>query len=252
MSTTAVADDTTTTSVFSFAALKAEAKACRERFMQNRLRSNILEHKSLRYAVADLLARRLTKYSDDRNDLEEIVCRVWEENDSFEPAFIEDISAIMERDPACQDWLNPFLNFKGFQGLQAYRVAHYLWNNGERKTAESIQGHLSLAFGMDIHPAARIGRRILIDHATSLVIGETSIIGDDCTLLHEVTLGGTGKEIGDRHPILGNNVIVYAGAKILGRITIGDNCVIGADTFVRKNIPPNKLVVGNPAKTSDR
>ena len=159
-----------------------------------------------------------------------------------------DLSAVFDRDPACNSYLEPFLYFKGFQALQAYRVAHWLWSNGRRALALYVQSRTSEVYGVDIHPAARIGRGILIDHATSVVVGETAVIEDEVSLLHGVTLGGTGKETGDRHPKVRRGALIGANATILGNIEIGQCSRVGAGSVVLRDVPPNTTVAGVPAK----
>jgi len=160
---------------------------------------------------------------------------------------VRDMLAINERDPACQTPLEPFLFFKGFQAITTYRAAHFLWNQGRRALALYFQSICNEAFGTDIHPASRIGCGILLDHATGLVIGETAIVEDNVSILHEVTLGGTGKDQGDRHPIVRSGVLIGAGAKLLGRIEIGECAKIGAGSVVLENVAPRNTVAGVPA-----
>jgi serine O-acetyltransferase len=159
-----------------------------------------------------------------------------------------DIAAVVERDPACDRFIEPFLYFKGFHALQNHRLAHWLWLNGERDFALYLQSRSSDVFQTDIHPAAIFGRGIFLDHATGLVVGETAVVEDDVSLLQNVTLGGTGKEAGDRHPKVRRGVIVGAGAKILGNIEIGANSRIAAGSVVLKPVEPNSTVAGIPAK----
>ncbi len=159
-----------------------------------------------------------------------------------------DIAAVFDRDPACERLIEPFLYFKGFHTLQAHRLTHWLWNTGERDFALYLQSRASEVFQTDIHPAARIGRGIFLDHATGLVVGETAVIGDDVSLLQGVTLGGTGKEGGDRHPKVRRGVMIGAGAKILGNIEIGENARIAAGSVVLTGVPPGATVAGVPAR----
>jgi serine O-acetyltransferase len=160
---------------------------------------------------------------------------------------VRDMRAMFERDPACFSLLEPLLFFKGFLALTTYRVAHQLWNERRRWLALYLQSIGSEAFAVDIHPAARIGCGLLLDHATSFVVGETAIIEDDVSILHEVTLGGTGKETGDRHPIVRSGVLLGAGAKILGRVEIGTGAKVGAGSVVLADVPPHATVAGVPA-----
>ncbi|MEM6389250.1 MAG: serine O-acetyltransferase, partial [Pseudomonadota bacterium] len=159
-----------------------------------------------------------------------------------------DILAVHERDPACHRFLQPLLFFKGFQAVQAYRMGHYLWRQDRRDLAYFIQMRVSETFGVDIHPGARIGQGIMIDHAHSIVVGETAVVGDNVSMLHSVTLGGTGKEEEDRHPKIGNGVLIGAGAKVLGNLKVGDCCRIAAGSVVLHDVPPCKTVAGVPAK----
>ncbi len=159
-----------------------------------------------------------------------------------------DINAVFDRDPACERLIEPFLYFKGFHALQAHRLTHWLWGNGERDFALYLQSRTSEVFQTDIHPAARIGQGIFLDHATGLVVGETAVIGDDVSLLQDITLGGTGKDSGDRHPKIGRGVMIGAGAKILGNIAIGEQARIAAGSVVLTPVPPGATVAGVPAR----
>ena len=159
-----------------------------------------------------------------------------------------DINAVFDRDPACERLIEPFLYFKGFHALQAHRLTHWLWGNGERDFALYLQSRTSEVFQTDIHPAARIGRGIFLDHATGLVVGETAVIGDDVSLLQDITLGGTGKDSGDRHPKIGRGVMIGAGAKILGNIEIGEQARVAAGSVVLTPVPPGATVAGVPAR----
>ena len=159
-----------------------------------------------------------------------------------------DLVAVMDRDAACKSLLQPLLFFKGYLSLQSARAARTLWQDGRKELALFLQMRISEVFGVDIHPAARLGNGLMIDHATGVVIGETAVVGENVSMLHGVTLGGTGKKDGDRHPKLGNNVLVGTGAAILGNIRIGDGCRIGAGSVVLNDIPPGQTVVGVPAR----
>ena len=159
----------------------------------------------------------------------------------------KDLHATVLRDPACTSYLEPLLFFKGFQGLQAYRAAHALWLEGRSFPAKMIQSIVSRKFGMDFHPAAKIGHGLLIDHATNIVIGETAVVRNNVSFLHGVTLGGTGKETGDRHPKIGNGVMLGAHAQLLGNIHIGDGAKIGAGAVVVTDVPPHTTYAGVPA-----
>lgn len=163
-------------------------------------------------------------------------------------AFKADLAAVFERDPACERFIEPFLYFKGFHAIQAQRVTHWLWNNGERDFALYLQSRSSEVFQTDIHPAAKFGQGIFLDHATGLVVGETAVVEDDVSLLQDVTLGGTGKEAGDRHPKIRRGVMIGAGAKVLGNIEIGEYARIAAGSVVLRTVPPHGVAAGVPAK----
>ncbi len=160
----------------------------------------------------------------------------------------KDLMAITQRDPAAASLLIPFLYFKGFHALQAYRFAHQLWKNGRTMLALNLQGRISKCFNVDIHPAARLGYGIMLDHASGIVIGETAVVEDDVSILHNVTLGGTGKETGDRHPKIRTGVMIGAGAKILGNIDVGAGARIAAGSVVLDDVPAHVTVAGVPAR----
>ncbi|MEM9968325.1 MAG: serine O-acetyltransferase [Pseudomonadota bacterium] len=208
----------------------------------------VLHHKSIEKALSYRVAAKLAS-----NEMSMVVVREMVE-DAFaeDPRLIEaaraDLVAIYERDPACHRLLQPILYFKGYQAVQAYRVAHHLWQKGRRDLAYFVQMRVSEIFGVDIHPGARVGKGIMIDHAHSIVIGETAVVGDDVSMLHSVTLGGTGKEEEDRHPKIGDGVLIGAGAKVLGNITVGSCSRIAAGSVVLEDVPSCKTVAGIPAK----
>ena len=159
-----------------------------------------------------------------------------------------DLSAVFQRDPACHSYAQAFLFFKGFHALESYRVAHYLWTHRRQTMALFIQNRMSDLFAVDIHPAAKLGRGIMIDHATGVVIGETAVVGDDVSMLHGVTLGGTGKQDEDRHPKVGRGVLLSTGAKVLGNIHVGNCSRIAAGSVVLADVPPHMTVAGVPAR----
>jgi serine O-acetyltransferase len=161
---------------------------------------------------------------------------------------LADLKAVFERDPACKGYVQPFLFFKGFLSLQSHRVSHWLWTEGRESMAFYLQSRVSELFQVDIHPAAEIGRGAFFDHGTGIVIGETARIGDDVSMLHGVTLGGTGAERGDRHPKIGNGVLLGAGAKVLGNITIGDYAKVASGSVVLKPVPAHCTAAGVPAR----
>lgn len=159
-----------------------------------------------------------------------------------------DVTAVVDRDPACDRAIEPLLYFKGFQALQTYRMAHRLWQMGRKDFALYLQSRASVVFSVDIHPVARIGRGIMIDHAHAIVIGETAVVEDNVSMLHSVTLGGTGKSDGDRHPKVRHGVLLGAGAKVLGNIEIGHCSRVAAGSVVLHDVPPNRTVAGVPAR----
>ncbi len=228
--------------------LRSEAGDCHDPIMAAVLELNLRVHRGFAPALAALLGRKLADSALPARALTELVAEAYLAEAELVAAAAADLVAIKERDPACPDLITPFLFFKGFQSLQAYRVAHWLWGHDRRHLARHLQSRTSEAFGLDIHPAARLGRRILIDHGTGIVIGETSVLEDDVSMLQGVTLGGTGKNEGDRHPKIRRGVLLGAGCTVLGNIEIGEGAKIGAGSIVLEAVPPYTTVVGNPAR----
>ncbi|KAG0456798.1 hypothetical protein HPP92_024586 [Vanilla planifolia] len=209
----------------------------------------ILRHDSLESALADHLASKLCIPGLlSASDLHDLFFDVLIHDLTIRYAVRADLHAAKDRDPACLKMAHCFLYYKGFLACQAHRVAHRLWNSGRRAAALLIQSRTSEVFAVDIHPGARIGVGILLDHATGLVIGETAVIGNNVSILHNVTLGGTGKESGDRHPKIGDGVLIGAGTQILGNVRIGNGAKVGAGSVVLKEVPDRTTAVGNPAK----
>jgi len=209
---------------------------------------SILSHDRLESAVAHRIAGRL-----DHPDLSaDLIAQAFEEafdGDVALPAAVRvDIQAVVDRDPACNRAIEPVLYFKGFHAIQTHRLAHYLWRRGRRDFAYYLQSRSSAVFQVDINPAVPMGKGIFFDHATDIVIGETAVIEDDVSILQGVTLGGTGKEIGDRHPKVRHGVLIGAGAKVLGNIEIGHCSRVAAGSVVLHAVPPNTTVAGVPAK----
>lgn len=227
---------------------EAEVVCASEPELQLLLQEVVLDQSSLGGALAMRLARKLAREDMTRGELAPLLMGVLREEPLLVLSAASDMAAIVERDPACSNPLEPLLYFKGFLAITTYRVSHYLWNHARRPLALYFQSLASEVFGVDIHPAARIGCGILLDHATSFVVGETAIIEDDVSILHEVTLGGTGKETGARHPVVRSGVLIGAGAKILGRVEIGEGAKIGAGSVVLKDVPPHTTVAGVPAE----
>ena len=210
--------------------------------------ATILNHSTLEGALSFHLANKLGNAEISALQIREIIEKSISKDNCISESVREDIKAIYERDSACDSYLLPFLYFKGFHALQAYRVAHCLWNNNRESLAYFFQSHIALTFGVDIHPAAKIGKGIMLDHATGIVIGETTVVEDDVSIMQAVTLGGTGKEGGDRHPKIRRGVLVSAGAKILGNIEIGEGAKVGAGSVVLEAVAPHTTVVGVPSK----
>ncbi len=208
----------------------------------------ILHHKSIEKALSYRIAAKLASNEMSMVVVREMVEEVYAEDPSLIDAARADLVAIFERDPACHRLLQPILYFKGYQAVQAYRVGHHLWKKGRRDLAYFVQMRVSEIFGVDIHPGARVGKGIMIDHAHSIVIGETAVVGDNVSMLHSVTLGGTGKEEEDRHPKIGDGVLIGAGAKVLGNIKVGNCSRVAAGSVVLQEVPPCKTVAGIPAK----
>jgi serine O-acetyltransferase len=227
--------------------LEAEKGTADEPFLGHLAEDVILSRSSLASALGARLARRLAREDMPRTSLEPLLTGIFEKNPPIVHSAVRDLQAVLERDPACFSLLEPLLFFKGFLALTTYRVSHQLWIEGRRWLALYFQSVASEAFAVDIHPAAQIGCGILLDHATSFVVGETAIIEDDVSILHEVTLGGTGKDSGNRHPIIRSGVLIGAGAKILGRVEIGTGAKIGAGSVVLNDVSPHRTVAGVPA-----
>ncbi|MEN0079718.1 MAG: serine O-acetyltransferase, partial [Pseudomonadota bacterium] len=227
---------------------EAAAAAADEPALASYINAAILGHDRLCQALSYHLAEKLA--GADMGALQ--VRGIFERAYVGEPGLVEaaeaDMWAVLDRDPACRGLLQPFLFFKGFAALQSYRIAHRLWRQGRETLSFYFQSRASEVFGVDVHPAARLGRGIMLDHASGITIGETAVVGDDCSFLHGVTLGGTGKEVGDRHPKIGRGVLLSVGAKVLGNITIGDEAKVAAGSVVLKDVPAKCTVAGVPAK----
>mgnify|MGYP002348231350 CR=1 FL=1 len=207
----------------------------------------VLMHDSFEQALALRLSAKLVYHSERGGHLHDVFREAFSSDPQIAEKVRRDLLAVSERDPACDTILTPFLWFKGFQAITCHRIAHWLWNNHRQQFARYLQSLVSEVFAVDIHPAAQLGGGILLDHATGFVAGETSVIEDDVSILHAVTLGGTGKEKGDRHPKVRRGVLIGAGAKILGNIEIGQGAKIGAGSVVLTSVPPHTTVAGVPA-----
>jgi serine O-acetyltransferase len=208
----------------------------------------ILHHKSIERALSYRIAAKLASNEMSMVVVREIVEDAYRADPGLVDAARADLMAVFDRDPACHRLVQPILYYKGYLAIQAFRVSHYLWKENHFDLAYFFQMRNSEIFGMDIHPAARIGKGIMIDHAHSIVIGETAVVGDNVSMLHSVTLGGTGKEEEDRHPKIGNGVLIGAGAKVLGNIRVGDCSRVAAGSVVLQDVPDCKTVAGIPAR----
>ncbi|MBR5214562.1 MAG: serine O-acetyltransferase [Akkermansia sp.] len=227
----------------------AEEASRREPKLMGILDDVVLSRTGLGNAVAVRLARKLSRRDMGRDELEPLIRTILKANPQTVECMAADLRAVVERDAACHNALEPLLFFKGFHALATYRVAHLLWQEGRHLLALLFQSISSEVFGVDIHPAAQIGCGILLDHGTGFVVGETAIIENDVSLLHEVTLGGTGKEKGGaRHPIVRSGVLIGAGAKVLGRVEIGECAKVAASSVVLSDVRPHTTVAGVPAQ----
>ncbi len=227
---------------------EAEKEAAHEPALASFLHATILCHDSLAQSLAYHLSNLLDDAVTPAQSLREIIDEAHATDPSIVSAAAFDVAAIRDRDSACSECGTPFLYYKGFHALQSHRVAHWLWNSQRRELALYLQSRVSRNFGVDIHPAAIIGHGLMLDHATGIVIGETSRIGDNVSIMQSVTLGGTGKESGDRHPKIGAGVLIGAGSKILGNITIGEGSQVYAGSVVLEDVPPRSAVAGVPAE----
>ena len=220
--------------------VEAASAAAEEPMLASFVNAAILRHDGFKDALAHRIAAKLEDAQLDSLVINDVVHESLRSDPTIAEFAAADMLAIAERDPACRSLLQPFLYFKGFHATQSHRIAHWLWGQGRETLAFHLQSRISERFGLDIHPAARIGQGLMIDHATGVVIGETAVIGDDVSILHEVTLGGTGAA--------GNGVLIGAGAKILGNITVGDEARIAAGSVVLKPVQARCTVAGVPAR----
>ena len=227
---------------------EAEEIARREPEIASFIYSTILNHETLEAAIIQRIADRLDHGAVSGELIRAAYLAAVDEMPALGDIFRADIAAVFDRDPATNRYIEPVLYYKGFHAIQTHRLAYWLYGKGRKDFAYYLQSRSSVVFQCDIHPAARIGRGIFLDHATGFVMGETAVVGDDVSILHDVTLGGSGKEIGDRHPKIRNGVMLGAGAKILGNIEVGRCSRVAAGSVVVKTVPNNVTVAGVPAK----
>jgi serine O-acetyltransferase len=231
---------------------EAAKQASEEPILASFLHATILNHTRLELALSFHLASQLATPDVPSLLLSKVIMEAFESDASIQTAVRADLQAVEDRDSACHELYIPFLYFKGFHALQTYRIAHWLWTTGRESLALFFQNRMSTTFSVDIHPAATLGQGILLDHATGLVIGETAVVGKNVSILQSVTLGGTGKDEGNRHPKIGDGVLISAGAKILGNICVGAGAKVGAGSVVLEDVPAHTTVAGVPAKIVGR
>lgn len=231
---------------------EAWASSANEPILASFFHSTILNHSSFKSALSYQLANRLDSHTMPAILVREVIEEAFIKSPEILNAAMADIVAVQQRDPAVEDYSIPLLYLKGFHAIQVYRVANWLWNEKRVPLALYLQNRSSELFGVDVHPAARIGKGIMFDHATGVVVGETAVIEDNVSLLQGVTLGGTGKDCGDRHPKIRQGVMIGAGAKVLGNIEIGTGAKVGAGSVVLEPVPAHTTVAGVPAKIVGR
>jgi len=226
---------------------EAEAAIAAEPALGGFIYATVLSHSRLEDVICHRVANRVG-VNADANLIMQSFQALLAANPDMAGVFRDDLAAVRDRDPACNRFIEPLLYFKGFHALATHRFAHEMWRKGRRDFALYLQSEASRLFAVDIHPAARIGRGLMLDHATGVVIGETAVVGENCSFLHAVTLGGSGKDTGDRHPKIGAGVLIGAGAKVLGNIHVGNCSKIAAGSVVLTDVPPNMTAAGVPAR----
>jgi serine O-acetyltransferase len=227
--------------------VEAATAAAQEPTLASFLHATVLNHSTFEGALSYRLAEKLSDGEMNAMLWREVCASAYTDEQSIVRAALADILAVYERDPACFEYVQPFLYFKGYLALQAQRVANWLWRKERRPLALYLQSRMSELFQVDIHPATKIGKGVFIDHATGVVIGETAVVEDDVSILQNVTLGGTGKEIGDRHPKIRRGALISVGAKVLGNIEVGEGAKVAAGSVVLKSVPAHCTVAGVPA-----
>ena len=227
---------------------EAAVHAKNEPVLASFLHMSVIMHSTMDKSLAFIVSNKLQSPTFLGTQLMRLALEAYEDEPEILEAAVADLQAVADRDPACETFVQCLLFFKGFQAIQVYRIAHWLWKRGRRSLAVALQSRTSEVFAVDIHPAATLGRGILMDHATSIVIGETAMVGDNVSMLHHVTLGGSGTGSGTRHPTIGNGVLLGAGVSVLGPIVIGHCSKVGAGSVVVTDIPSNSVAVGVPAR----
>ena len=220
----------------------------KEPMIKKMIRQNIDKKRGLWHSLSMILSQKLADETCNAAELRNLIAAIFTNFTPLREVILADLQAYLDRDFACENYLEVLLFFRGFQACTAYRIARYLYLNNQRYTAKYFQNRIFEVYGVDIHPQAKLGKGVVIDHGIGLVIGETAEIGDNAYIFHNVTLGGTGHASGDRHPKIKNNVFIGAGATILGNVTINDNANIAAGSVVTKDVPANLTVAGVPAK----
>lgn len=230
----------------------AEAERHREALLAGAFEEAVLRHRSFEEAIAHQIALSLCDRCIGYSDVFQLAMKAMGDDPEIAKACWFDLQAVSERDPATANPLQVLMHYRGFKAIQGHRISHRLWKDQRRSLAYWMQSRLVHRFSIDIHPAAVIGKRVMLDHGTGIVIGETAVVEDDVSMLHNVTLGGTGKEARDRHPKIRRGVLIGAGAKVLGNIEIGEGARIAAGSIVLKPVPPNTTAVGVPARIVER
>lgn len=228
--------------------VEAATAAAQEPNLASLLHATILNHQTYRAALSYRLAQKLADSEMNTMLWREVCDEAFESEPKIVEAALCDLRAVHKRDPACQEYMQPFLYFKGYLALQAQRVANWLWRHDRKALALYLQSRMSELFAVDIHPATKVGKGVFIDHATGIVIGETAVVEDDVSILQNVTLGGTGKDMGDRHPKIRQGALISVGAKVLGNIEVGEGAKVAAGSVVLKNLDAHCTVAGVPAK----
>lgn len=228
--------------------VEAASAAAAEPVLASFLHATILNHETFEVALSYRLAQKLSDAEMNAMLWREVCAQAYDSEPAIVDAALQDLRAVFDRDAACHEHMQPFLYFKGYLSLQAQRVANWLWRHDRQALALYLQSRMSELFGVDIHPAVTFGKGVFIDHATGIVIGETALVEDDVSILQNVTLGGTGKESGDRHPKIRRGALISVGAKVLGNIEVGEGAKVAAGSVVLKAVEPHCTVAGVPAK----